>query len=318
MAKLFFRLRRVFFLIALLSIVGCFPNEPDVIKPEISFEYPPHKSVIGESVLLQAEARDDESVARVEFFVNGSTDSTLTDREPPYEARWVVPDTFQIGREVTFFAKVIDNQELEMLSNIIEVNYLWRTLIDDKDEPFSRNFRSISVRNTGELLEFNFRMHNNVSSPYDSEEGMATAIFLDVDMDSSSGVRFDTAGTSQDSLSQDDEPITLGKALTDHLDSGIGVDAALITGNKGDSLLVWSREAGKWQGESLLDYTTLKDDTSQYSVGINRSHLQGSTQLKIMAVNLAFRPDTVFVDWIPDQGYSSYTIDDAYFLGNDE
>lgn len=298
-----------------LMFLGCtFPDEPEYDRPEVSIINPRDSVVVGESVLLSAEASDEKEISKVEFYINNKLDTNSILYEPPYEYSWEVPDSIDATDDVKIFAKAYDNQDLEMMSEFVEVVYKWKSLAEDDDEKFARNIERIFIRESSEFIEFNVGLYEGWKNYADSStSGLNCGIFIDIDADSSTGVS--NIVNVADSLT----PKNLSAAFQQQVNSTMGADIALVAGFEGNEIWSWNNKSSKWDKNEPVEYLDLQNDTSKFQIGLPLdliNQYKGSGYIDIVAINMNFSPDTVFIDRVPDQGKVTYNKNTAIYVGD--
>jgi len=93
-------------------------TEPDTSAPTINIEYPADNAefVVGSIILIKANATDNESIAKVEFFIDGNIVKTVT--KPPFEYSL---NTSGITGNHTITAKAYDSSDNTASSNIVNI-----------------------------------------------------------------------------------------------------------------------------------------------------------------------------------------------------
>jgi len=282
----------------ILLIVGCDKNstkpETDKQPPEISVVYPMTNSVIGDTITFKVNAIDNNSIEKVAFFLDNTLKSEVT--EKPYEY-FFNSSNMDIGSIHTFFAKAYDNAGNSTISDTIKFYYKWILLLQDDNEPFPRDLDKVYIRSTSTTLEFRVETNGNWSDPHEVE-GIDCGIFLDTDRDPNTGL------TSQDSLWY-----TVGD---------IGPDFVAIVGYEGDSLWTWGVVTvgdtiiNGWEKFTDFDYLNLQNNTNQFEVGINLEDIGNPQIVDIVTANITMETDTIYWDWVPNEGHVTYEIDGLY------
>ncbi|MBI5215922.1 MAG: hypothetical protein HY960_09220 [Ignavibacteriae bacterium] len=98
-------------------------DDPRVGRPEVTIIYPLDSSAVIDSVIIEAAATDDKQVAKVEFYINGLTDSAKTILTPPYRYKWDV-SAFADSSFHTISAKVYDYDRKYGTSKTVTVRIL--------------------------------------------------------------------------------------------------------------------------------------------------------------------------------------------------
>jgi len=295
----------------IMLLIACTPSEPDTVDPEITIIYPPNNVVVGDSVTMQVTASDNETITRIEYYVDDIQDSLADDHTRPFEYTWnPKEENIPIGTRHKLYAKAVDEMENEMISDLIFVRYKWMMLTEDVDEPFRRDIEKVYIRNTEERLEFLVQTYEDWGAPYDPDRrGVNFAIFLDTDSDTATGLSPSTPVTT--------ETTYLADSLQYAVD-GIGPDYLIVVGVEGDGLWKWNPDSSKWGYQADLDYLDLKSSTNTTQFGINYADIGTPAMLKVVSCNHSFGADTTFWDWAPDFGHTEYHKDDATFIGPSE
>lgn len=283
------------FVVVTLLFVGCDKNstEPETDKqpPDISVTYPTTNSVIGDTITFKINAIDNNSVAKVAFFIDNTL--KVEDNAKPYEY-FFEPSNMDIGSIHTFFAKAYDDAGNSTISDTVNFYYQWILLLQDENEPFPRDLDKVYIRSTSNTLEFRVETNGNWVDPHADEdgEGIDCGIFLDTDQDPNTGL------TPQDSLWY-----TVGD---------IGPDFVGVVGNEGDSLWVWNSADSKWDKFEDFDYLNLQNNVNYFEVGINLVEIGNPEIVDIVTANITMEPDTTYWDWAPNEDHITYEIDGLY------
>jgi hypothetical protein len=111
---------------SLFFLISCDDEEstdPSRLIPVVTILRPTDNSAIIDSAIIEATATDDNTVARVELYINDQTDSNKIFSTPPYRYLWDVSELPDSSTH-TIFAKVYDNDGKFGTSEIIHVTVL--------------------------------------------------------------------------------------------------------------------------------------------------------------------------------------------------
>lgn len=104
-------------LFSLLFITTCDePTKPDTTDPTVSITYPISGSSVSGLVVVTASAEDNESVEKVEFYIDGQLKNT--DQDLPWEYLWDTED-FADGNQHSLYAKAFDEAGNTASSSIV-------------------------------------------------------------------------------------------------------------------------------------------------------------------------------------------------------
>ncbi len=288
----------------LIALTTCKVYEYDTEDPTVNLIAPPDQAVIGDQMTLEVDAVDNEGISHVEFFIDQR--SVGTDSMAPYQLEWTVPDSGEPGMSFYLLAKAFDLEENEFISNAKRVYFQWRQIGVDKNEAFSPDIERMYARSTGDELQFRIKDFDDWDEPYDSTRGLITAVFLDVDGDSTTGLSPDTSAHYH------------GRSVVFQADSqrysvgNIGADYAIVTGVEGDSIWSWNSTELRWDPTAPLNHLMLEPDTNVVEFGVGRSHLENPAQIAVVGLQVVLARDTVYWDWIPEDGHSTYEVNGLY------
>ncbi len=312
----------IYFIISIYLLTACVVDYPDYSKPEIRLTAPDNNTVIGDSVFISAEASDDGKVEYVDFFINDQKDSASNDYEYPYSHVWnVIDDSLQINRDLgntrtnfgkrhKIYAKVHDNDKLEMISEIIYVYYKWFLLVDDGDEGNKEeNTQAIDIdkffiRNHNDSLEFRIET-NGKWRVYDDSTGLNIGIFLDTDQNADTGYKTDSTN------------IKVGNRLVNtdtvrYSVNDIGADYVLVIGHEGNGLYIWNSAQRIWQFDSGVEVYRLEDKSSFAELRIHLNQINNAAAIDIVAAYMLFEFGNIYWDVAPNSGHISYGMDKIY------
>jgi hypothetical protein len=107
-----------------IAALGCSkesPTEPeDTIAPTVTISFPANGATLLGSVIVRADASDDRGIARVEFYVDGSLQKSVS--SPGWEYMW---DTRQSANgSHTVFAKAVDKAGNTSSSAVLKMSLL--------------------------------------------------------------------------------------------------------------------------------------------------------------------------------------------------
>lgn len=311
------------FVIVIFMLTSCVVDYPDYSKPEIRLTAPDNNAVIDDSVIISAEASDDGKVSYVDYFINDLKDSSSNDYEIPYSHVWnVSDDSLQINRDLgntrtdfgkrhKIYAKVHDNDELEMISEVVYVYYKWFLLEDDGDEGNKvENTQAIDIdklfiRNHNDSLEFRLET-NGKWRAYDDSTGLNIGVFLDTDQNVMTGYKTDSTN------------IVIGNRLVNtdtvrYSINDIGADYVLIIGHEGNGLYNWNNAHKQWQFNSDLEVYRLEDRSSFAEFRIHLSQINNPAAINIVSAYMLFEFGNIYWDVAPNNGHISYGMDKLYF-----
>ena len=104
-------------LFSLLFITTCDePTKPDTTAPTVTVTYPVSGSSVSGLVVVTASAEDNESVEKVEFYIDGQLKNT--DDDSPWEYLWDTED-FADGNQHSLYAKAYDEAGNTASSSIV-------------------------------------------------------------------------------------------------------------------------------------------------------------------------------------------------------
>ncbi len=292
----------IIFILTVLFLVSCGDNsvEPDTQLPEVVFTYPLNNSVVGDTITFRISTTDNESVTKVEFYVDDSHIAESDDEIEPYEYTMDVSN-FEIGSLHTVYSKAYDDAGNFSPSDTIIFYYKWILLLEDDDEPFERDLDRVYIRSTSSTLDFRVETNGNWIDPHDWEgESIDCALFLDTDQNTNTGLN------PQDSI---------WYSVGD-----IGPDYVAVIGLEGDSLWAWEEiyyaeeDTTYFSWNKLFDfeYLDLQENTNHFEVSLRLSDIGNPDIIDIVTANLTFDADSTYWDWAPNEGHATYQIDGLY------
>jgi len=276
----------------LVALCGCSstsgPDDgtpSDTQPPTVSLTYPPDGAVIGDSVIVSADAADVRSVASVEFRVDGVTKHT--DTSPPYQYAWDA-SAEALGSDHTLYARARDAAGNEAGSSVVTVFCTWKPLVLDADDPWETDIARVYARRTASTLEFRVETHGDWSDPHDWDGGINVAVFLDVDCSQATGLSSSTPGWY--------EP------------NDIGADFGVAVGATGDTVWMWEAADTAWVQYADLEYLDLPDVGNSFEVGVALSDIGDPGAVDVVVANV----HSGDWDWAPDAGHRTVQVDDLY------
>ncbi len=296
--------------------------QPDKTQPSIDLTWPPDSSLIGQdTITVQTEVNDNIAVQRVEFFVDKKLDTAAVDSTPPYTYLLDFGvDTIRHGTRHHVFAKAFDFENNEMMSNILTLDYGWQVLGTDQDDDFGKSIDDISdfdrllVRSTSDSLSFRVETHQRWEDATDTTSiintAINTAIFLDIDQDTSTGMPPSLVNT-EEYTGRTLKASTPGDRYSPGL---IGPDYAMVFGLEGDSLWHWNQSDTLWETVGPLGTITFKNDTSVAEFSISKDLLNGNSQVDVRAISVIMKGSSTWYDWIPDVGAFTVRVEDVRIL----
>ena len=160
---------------------------------------------------------------------------------------------------------------------------VWDVLIIDDDEGFPANLDTLSVLITDTGLIFRLDTHSAWANPYDPDNGVNAAIFLDTDANPSTGL----SATSTYMYYPND----------------IGADFAILVGIEGDALFSWDPGWNKWSNPVELTSLMLDTDTTRFEVEVNFEMLLNPDLLHVVAATVSWVDQESMYDFGPDEGH---------------
>ncbi len=264
---------------------------------------PIDNGVIGDSVLIEVEAGNIESIDSVQFYIDGSMVTGATDVAAPFEYYWDA-SALELGSVHYLNATVYDSSGNVDITDSITVHYLWQLIIaDDTLETdgrgvIPRDLRNIYARSTNELLQLRVETTRGWNNYKDPAEGIDVALFLDVDQNNHTGADDVSGGTID---------------IND-----IGADYRIIVGNHGDSLAHWwgNQVDGYWDGVGLIDSIEISNYSNFFEIDILLSRLGNTNIFDLVAANVILEPEPYRWDWAPNQGegHATYRVDHSFVL----
>jgi hypothetical protein len=256
----------------------------DTEAPDVSITYPPSNAVIGNEVLITAEATDTRSVAVVELLVDG--EPAGADSTHPYEFTWDASSE-EIGSIHTLRARATDAAGNEGLSPEVVVHCRWVRLIGDSDEGWDTNLDRVFVRSTDTLLEFRVITYGNWEDVHSLDTGIDVGIFLDVDRNQATGLNQFIPGWCPP--------------------NDIGADYGAGVGFEGDILWRWDAADTLWVFHEDYVTSAIPETGRQFDVGIELADIGDPYDIDVVVVNAL-----AFWDWAPDSGHATYVVNGLY------
>lgn len=309
----------LFILISISVVTGCSVDEIDYEQPRISIKYPSDNMIIGDTLNISIDAFDDDEIVKVEYYIDRVLDEDNIDLQEPYNYFLVLTDdsshvskelgsdAFDIGSHHTIFARALDNTDLEMISNFVEFDYEYRSLIRDSDEYFGLDIDQLMVRSTDDRLDFRVSTNGTWRRTTDST-GLNIGIFLDTDMDASTGFLSDTLDLTYTNRIFNADSIHY--PIND-----IGAEYALFSSFEGErGIYKWNSNSTQWDFVESLRGIKFEKDTTEAEFSINLSSINNPSEVNIVIGSMYYtnKKDNYFWDLAPDQGHEQYIIENNY------
>jgi len=264
----------------------------DWIPPAANLLTPGDNAVFDDSLIITIDAVDNDSVAKVEFHIDGVHVPGADDTSPPYAYTWR-PAGLTMASEHAVFAVVYDAAGNSTATDTVTVHYLWRLLVEDFNEAIPRNLSRIYARSSRTQLQFRVETYNGWGDYTSPTEGIDVAIFLDIDQDSSSGQTYADNGT---------------RRIGD-----IGTEYRIVVGNHGDVLDYFN--GSSWVPQGTVDGLVITDNSNFFEVAIDHARIGDPAAIDLIAANVIL--STFQWDWAPDVDLGHVTLEiDRSFTGS--
>ncbi|MGA9115713.1 MAG: Ig-like domain-containing protein [Bacteroidota bacterium] len=291
-------------LLVILSLLpgllpGCKENAsntlaPDADPPAIAIVSPSPGKAVGDTLTIRVNASDNTGVARVEFSANGVNISGVGVTQPPFTLVWV-PQGIPLGDTIRLAARALDQAGNARSSDTVRVLYKWFRVMQDPDETWPRDIRTVYARSTTGLLEFRVEMNGSWTDPHVDTAGIDCALFLDTDRNPATG---------------------LSPSLPLYDVNDIGPEYVAVVGVEGDSLWIWPADSSQSQWRRYRDFAslTLQANTFWFEVALRLADIGNPSMIDIVAANITFGTGGGW-DWAPDQGHITYLVEPNYTGG---
>jgi hypothetical protein len=284
------------FIPMVLALTGCKKDTssaiaPDLEPPSIVFLSPTNNTAVGDTIKMRVNATDNTGISKVEFYVNGVNISGSGIAQPPYKVDYI-PQGIPLGDQIRLYAKAVDQAGNSKFSDTIHVAYKWFIVIEDSNEGWSRNIKTVYARSTSDRLDFRVETNGPWIDPHSDSTGIDCAIFLDTDRNPNTG---------------------LSPNLTNWYDvNDIGPDYVAVVGWEGDSLWRWNSADTTWNRYRGFPSLQLQSNINSFEVSIRLSDIGNPPMIDLVVANIAFRPFPPQWDWAPNQGHVSYRVEPNY------
>jgi hypothetical protein len=287
-----------FFLIIMLlcgfSFTGCDKStDYSGSNFRVSFDSPTNNSVFEDSINVKFSFQNINAVEEVDFYVNDVKVVTQTKGISGFDFKWK-PANPQSGESYVLKAATKDRDGNVTYSMRAKVGYKWLEIINDKNEDWEKNVKTVFVRNSSTQLHFKADAYSPWVVPFSTTGGISFGIFIDTDSDVSTGLR---------------------SSITDfgYTLNYIGADYLAIVGFENNKLYKWNESTTSWVPKGNLTYLLLQNNSSTLQFGINKSDFGNPASIRFVGLMLTTVPGlSMNWDWVPDTGFAEYTLDKSY------
>ncbi|HRI46502.1 MAG TPA: Ig-like domain-containing protein [Ignavibacteriaceae bacterium] len=284
----------ILMLVSIFNFLGCDKStDYSGSNFRVSFDSPTNNSVFEDSISIKFSLQNINAVEQIDFYVNEAKVLTKTKGINGFDFKWK-PNNPQSGESYVLKAVSKDRDGNVANSMRVKVGYKWLEIINDKNEAWEKNVKTVFVRNSSTQLHFRADTYTPWVAPYSTSGGISFGIFLDTDTDASTGLR---------------SSITNFGYTLNH----IGADYLAIVGLENNKLYRWSESTTSWVPKGNLTYLVLQNNSSTLQFGINKGDFGNPTSIRFVALMLTPVPSlSMNWDWAPDNGFADYTLDKTF------
>jgi hypothetical protein len=271
-----------------LLLCGCAEppvKEPDTRSPFVAITYPPDSAVVGDSVVIEAQASDDEKVAEVRFQFDGTF--VRRDTKPPYTFT-LKPRENEIGAHEVY-ARAIDMSYNVAVSDTITLRYRWSYVYSGDDDYEAGDIRRLWVRSNPDIIQFHVLVEAAEDPYLPDPQTVCLYLYIDVDMNSSTG----------------------------YLIREIGADyrATVCTALQVRFCRLEKYARGTWTGVAPLEWNPVTTGEEIYDIGVALANIGNPDAVRLVVETEACLEPKTWYDYLPDRGPGLECAVDRHYIG---
>jgi hypothetical protein len=260
---------------------------PDTRSPVVAITYPPDNAVVGDSVVIEAQAFDNEKVAEVRFQFDGSF--ARRDSKPPYTFT-LRPRENEIGAHKVC-ARAVDISYNEAVSDTITLRYRWSCMYSGDDDYEAADIRRLWVRSNPEAIQFRVLVEPAEDPGLPDPQIVCLYIYMDVDMNRSTGCSIRQIGADYRAV------------------------VCTFWCTAGFSGLEKCTRGGSWAGAGSLMWHQLTTGPQIYDIGVALEDIGNPDVVGMVVETEAYLEPNEWCDYLPDQGAGLECDVDRLYIG---